>query len=380
MRIRRLAPHEADDLDVILLGHSLGGILAAGVVLLQEPGQAKRKHRILGTVNFDVPFLGLHPRVIPTGVSGSIPKKDVAVDDEESLGFNPPSKPITPNPYFDPPFKNDVRLAQRGFLKGIMHFVDKNTDHLSRSIFDRVISPVKFANCVNNHSALRRQYRHLVELEEAECRPDRVRFVNYYTASTGRISPKTKPERADDDQHTTGSSLEETTPLPSQECPEVSNTSDETETAMVDTDTLPPDGPNQIAVRSDSTLAVDEAGSGKTQPPPDTAGVASSTTDLNETQSLSESVSPSISTTESGSNPKQKLRKFILLPSHHWRHSDNARWTPIRMEDMDEVTAHQSLFVPHGKHYDYLVGDTVDLIEQWIQSDLSRRLVQEGLD
>jgi hypothetical protein len=50
------------------------------------------------------------------------------------------------------------------------------------------------------------------------------------------------------------------------------------------------------------------------------------------------------------------------------------------MEDMNEVTAHQSMFVPQGANYDYLVGDTVALIEQWIQTDLSRRLLQESLD
>jgi hypothetical protein len=68
------------------------------------------------------------------------------------------------------------------------------------------------------------------------------------------------------------------------------------------------------------------------------------------------------------------------LPSHHWKYNDNAHWTPVLMEDMNEVTAHQSMFVPQGANYDYLVGDTVGLIEQWIQTDLSRRLMQESLD
>lgn len=47
------------------------------------------------------------------------------------------------------------------------------------------------------------------------------------------------------------------------------------------------------------------------------------------------------------------------------------------MENMDEVVAHQSMFIPQGARYERLVGDTVALIEQWIQSDLSRQLLAE---
>lgn len=50
------------------------------------------------------------------------------------------------------------------------------------------------------------------------------------------------------------------------------------------------------------------------------------------------------------------------------------------MENMNEVTAHQSMFVPQGANYDFLVGNMVALIEQWIQTDLSRRLMEERLD
>ena len=57
----RLRPREGLDTDVVLLGHSMGGILSAEVALLN-------KHRILGTVNFDTPFLGMHPGVIASGL------------------------------------------------------------------------------------------------------------------------------------------------------------------------------------------------------------------------------------------------------------------------------------------------------------------------
>ncbi|KAJ5368389.1 uncharacterized protein N7496_008149 [Penicillium cataractarum] len=407
-----LSPHEADDLDVILLGHSLGGILAADVALLQQDGRPK--HRILGLVNFDVPFLGLHPRVIPTGIMGSVPRKDVAPEDQlageqESLGLEPAYKPVTPNPNFDPPFRNDVRLVQRGFLKGVMHFVNKNTDNLSRSIFDRLVSPMKFAGCVNNYSELRQRHRCLIELEDAEYKPERVRFVNYYTISTGRIPRKAKGETAKEDSKKPDETPsdepaekeisedmpeisvekiklgDESEPIPppppTRKPPEIPNALQKSEAVSSTTSISPSDNQSLKSVSSDSTLAAQDMSSENDRPSIETPSIASSTTLDPESEKLSESVS--ISTSQSELDPdtsKRKLRKFILLPSHHWKYNDNAHWIPVLMHDMNEVTAHQSMFVPQGANYDYLVGDTVALIEQWIQTDFSLRFLQETLD
>ncbi|KAJ5422991.1 hypothetical protein N7445_011099 [Penicillium cf. griseofulvum] len=394
-----LSPHEADDLDVILLGHSLGGILAADVARLQQDGQPK--HRILGVVGFDVPFLGIHPRVIPTGTMGSMPKKDPAAEEklageQESLGLNPAFKPAPSNPNFDPPFMNDVRLVDRGFLKGIMHFVNKNTDNLSRSIFDRVMSPLKFAGCVNNYSELRQRYRHLMELEAAESSPWRVRFVNYYTTSTGRKprKSKTKAEKkaeksakeekmaarkmeADMDKYATKVHLQEYSETPSSEETEVTTSLSEMTIKRKPLKT----------VTSHSSLATENANDDKDTPLADVTSIApsvSASVDQIE-ESLSGSISlstesGSVTTTESSDPSKQQLRKFILLPSHHWKYNDNAHWEPILMEDMDEVMAHQSMFIPQGANYDHLVGNSVGLIEQWIENDLTRRFLQESLD
>ncbi|KAL4888665.1 hypothetical protein BDV59DRAFT_188118 [Aspergillus ambiguus] len=358
-----LSPHEADDLDVILLGHSLGGIVAADVALLQRDGQPR--HRILGLVNFDVPFLGLHPRVIPTGVSGSIPKKDPATEDKlDGEQECSASVPVTPNANFNPAFTNDVRLPERGFFRGIMHFVNKNTDNLSRSIFNRLVSSVTFAGCVSNYPELRQRYKRLVALETAEGNPRRVRFVNYYTASTGRTSRKSKAG--------------DTTPSRKH-----SETSSEAAISTTTTKTLEGQAVGLSTHQGDDLLADKESSSHeRNRPTVDNACVASSTlTDQKDDPCPSECVS--ISTSETGfssDDPKRRLRKFILLPSHHWKHEDNANWTPVLMENMDEVIAHQSMFLPHGPNYDYLVGDTVALVEKWVQDDLTRRLLQESLD
>jgi len=65
-----LGPHESANTDVILLGHSMGGMLAAEVTLLRSPGNLSvSKHGILGTLNLDAPFLGMHPSVIKSGLA-----------------------------------------------------------------------------------------------------------------------------------------------------------------------------------------------------------------------------------------------------------------------------------------------------------------------
>lgn len=50
----------------------MGGILSAEVVLKKsKPGDTvySFQHRILGTVNFDTPFLGMHPGIIASGLN-----------------------------------------------------------------------------------------------------------------------------------------------------------------------------------------------------------------------------------------------------------------------------------------------------------------------
>lgn len=341
-----MAPHQADDLDVILLGHSIGGILAADVALLQQG--TKPKHRILGLISFDTPFLGLHPRIIPDGIKSLFSKdtpEEKLLEEQESLGLEPayrPSRePKKPSPNYNRPWRNDKRFQDRGLVDGLKHFVQKKVqeDHIAKSVFDRILSPAKFANCVNNYSELRQRYQRLKELDNDELSPDRVRFINYYTSSSGRQKTKS-PECS-------GEGDKETTPSPSQDS-QGSNQAEGNERAL-----------SELSLADSSPTSVDQP----------------------RNQSVSGSVSESLSTSDSGSTPKTpkplKEQRFILMPSSHWKYDDNAGWSPVAMGEMDAVVAHQSMFIPTSKHYDYLFGDTVAIIEQWIQNDLSRRVVQE---
>lgn len=332
--IRRLLPHEADDLDVILLGHSMGGLMAADVALLQIGTQPK--HRILGLVNFDTPFLGLHPHVFSFGIGSLFQKTDETsgnglADEEQKRefgtvysdpNFNPPDIPYIPDRNSNPQRRNDARLSERGLIKnGKHHFQKKRAEKKKRdeecgvkSKISSLVAPMKFASGVNNFSELRRRYQRLQDLEDAANSARRLRFVNYYTSSTGRQKVKGTPP--------------------------------------VSRPSMPFSNPNLAAektTRKNQDLVCT----------PRTTSFTSSNRESD--RDLSES----------------ELRKFVLLPSAHWKDDKNLNWLPVTMEGMDEMEAHQSMFFPTGAKYDYLVGDTVALVEQWVQNDLSQRLLQD---
>lgn len=50
----------------------MGGLLAADVAT----GSSKESKRVVGLVAFDVPYLGMHPHVIISGISSLFPKDD----------------------------------------------------------------------------------------------------------------------------------------------------------------------------------------------------------------------------------------------------------------------------------------------------------------
>ncbi|KAL9129990.1 MAG: hypothetical protein Q9217_001712 [Psora testacea] len=230
----RLGPHESPGTDVILLGHSLGGILCAEVALLAPyTGGSIRQftHRILGTINFDTPFLGMHPGVIASGLGSLVrhgpdspnarpsasgtatqdsTKEGVPSSNESAsyfgltattsttslltesssttnLAVTTPQALDTPikDPNYDPPFPNDIRLPQRTGWNNAWHFINKHSDGLVRATKSYVTSHLEFGGCLADYNGLKARYARIRELEEGR-EGARVRFVNYYTASTGR--------------------------------------------------------------------------------------------------------------------------------------------------------------------------------------------------
>jgi len=232
-----LRPHESPNTDVILLGHSMGGILSAEVALLES-------HRILGTINFDTPFLGMHPGVIASGL-GSLfrpaPDSPVQKPTEEraegefvsrtatnggtqsyssSSYFGPDASSLTTliptessstttlpvpssssvdlpvqDPNYDPPFVNDIRLPQRSGWANALHFINKHSDGLTKATQSYVKSHLEFGGAMADYNGLKKRYDKLRAQEDVDpCQQTRIRFVNYYTASTGRPKkPKSTP-------------------------------------------------------------------------------------------------------------------------------------------------------------------------------------------
>ncbi|KAG7008813.1 hypothetical protein G7Y79_00004g013970 [Physcia stellaris] len=212
----------------------MGGLLSAEVALLEShPVQTGKtlRHRIVGTINFDTPFLGMHPGVVVSGI-GSLfrPAPDTpgaATSGTENQELRPmplsnqdscasstlalvesrtsnadPSSPLASpvnDPNYNPPFPNDVRMATRTGWGNALHFINKHSDSLARATRSYVTSYFEFGGCLADYNGLKDRYARLRALEEADSRrrdsQRRVRFVNYYTASTGRPKKPKLPPR-----------------------------------------------------------------------------------------------------------------------------------------------------------------------------------------
>jgi pimeloyl-ACP methyl ester carboxylesterase len=434
-----LEPHESPMTDVILLAHSMGGLLAADVVLLPPkqpiPGTVFR-HRIIGLCSFDVPFLGLHPGIIPAGLS-SIFKPWPEPPETQQQGNNPSSGSSSQwfgapprqdtlfsppkDPRFNPRYSNDIVLPVRKGWEGPLHFLKKHSDNLWKASTNYVKSHLEFGGAMADYPNLKARYNRIRGLEEERlgtrriamdsfgAAPPRVRFVNYYTASHGRP----KKERPKSQGHNLS-------PSPSRQGV-YSQSGDLSITSTTSLSTSPHRSPNAsfdgrgeqdsgsppAATTEELATTSDEPhnthGRSQSQPnvpfhsqeplqsatalsaphDPSTSSVNLSTTPPSSTPGLSpysSQLALSNSTLPSGSTPgeqkKIRERKFCMLPS---KGSDGTRdpvWIRVFMKDMDEVGAHTQLFFL-GDTYEQLVGDTAARIESWVGEEMTRRLMEQ---
>jgi pimeloyl-ACP methyl ester carboxylesterase len=238
-----LSPHEDELTDVILLGHSMGGLLSGELISLppKPPATGTFRHRILGTINFDVPFLGLHPGIIASGISSLFKPAAVPVpstpsvtsessaslqtmdsqtsgisgrpDSVSSGGYGKPQHHntlfVSPNdPNFNPSFANDVVLPPlRQGWRSAAHFFNKHSNNIRESIKHNVKVQAEFGLPVLNYRELAEKYKKIRALERDDesirkaamlnaTSVPRVRFANYYTACSGR------PKNTDKDSTT----------------------------------------------------------------------------------------------------------------------------------------------------------------------------------
>lgn len=223
-----LSPHESPDTDVILIGHSMGGILTAEVALLpaETPDSPTvLRHRIVGTISLDAPLLGMHPGIITSGIS-SLFRRDTAPVAAAAVVAAAASTQLSPQTSassasaastsrtsladslagsafeknFNQPFYNDIRLPVREGWKNAWHFISKHSENITAATQKLLYSHAEFGACLADFEELKVRYCRIRMLEEPDegsrqnaldghRPPPRVRFVNYYTASTGRHKP-----------------------------------------------------------------------------------------------------------------------------------------------------------------------------------------------
>lgn len=258
----RFGLHESPTTDVILVGHSMGGLLATEVALLLPytfPKTAHQyRHRILGILSVDCPFLGLQqpgvfisglsclfrppsdplsstggqfePELVPILIGRDVVPGVASVTSYSDLIHAPPPKTrdfadqshLRPSdstdfgsirsmismpepdwsdtsswdPNYNPPFPNDRKRQRRGTWDNAMYYVTKHSGGLITAMRSYVTSHLRFGRSVLDHKELKDRYSRIRALEEVNTQPlnhsTRIRFVNYYTACTGR-SKRSRP-------------------------------------------------------------------------------------------------------------------------------------------------------------------------------------------
>lgn len=232
LKIHRLRAYESSRTDVILLGHSMGGLLAAEVALLplNYHSGIPLRHRILGTINLDVPFLGIHPGIVASGITSFFRKAPDQLEDAKlssqaplmtsssnedvsdrstlsaaQIGNTSTSSSIaapsieslsigSPDNSSRPPEAMDSKQSK---LSRALYFINKHSDGLTKATKSYLTSHIEFGSCLADYKGLMTRYSAIRALDDNP--RARVRFINYYTASTGHIK-KSKPPVSTDNR------------------------------------------------------------------------------------------------------------------------------------------------------------------------------------
>ncbi|KAL8772951.1 MAG: hypothetical protein Q9209_001971 [Squamulea sp. 1 TL-2023] len=218
-----LREYELNETDVILLGHSMGGLLAAEVALLplNNHSATPLRHRILGTINLDVPFLGVHPRIVASGISSLFRKApdqpngphtldpELPVNQDSNVdqsGRSPPAQvgnttipssatssrsSLSPNLGYSSPDSPAISDLKQSTLSRAIYFINKHSGGLTKATKSYFASHIEFGGCLADYKGLLNRYSGIRSLEDNP--GSRVRFINFYTSSTGRLKKQKPP-------------------------------------------------------------------------------------------------------------------------------------------------------------------------------------------
>ncbi|KAL8667175.1 MAG: hypothetical protein Q9202_000747 [Teloschistes flavicans] len=208
------------------LVHCMGGLLVAEVALSvsERRSEANTRYRIVGTVNLDTPFLGMHPGIVVSGLSSLFRPTPEHSDSQElstqgrQLELRPSSdssslpiseasstfpcspgstlhhSPSTPSiePDSSTPIQPDRDSTKQSTWSKAFYFFNKHSGDLTKATRTYFTSHLEFGGCLADPKGLMSRYSRIIALDE-DARRNKVRFVNYYTASTGRPKKSKTP-------------------------------------------------------------------------------------------------------------------------------------------------------------------------------------------
>ncbi|KKA27916.1 hypothetical protein TD95_004452 [Thielaviopsis punctulata] len=361
-----LRPHIDDNTDVVLVGHSMGGILAAEVSLKVTTPDPQRtsalENRILGIVALDSPFLGLHHGIILSGISSLFSEAPAMPTPFAKPETNPPSSQPqlhgrTNTSIFNPAYTNDTHMKARSFRESLAHFARKHRpEGLFQATRAHIWNHLEYCSCLLDYPGLYARYNKIRALEDVDelngsTGAQRVRFVNYYTTCYGR--PKTPKMGKRSFEHARGNSLSAGHGSVS----DISQPSD----ALYALDKPARQAAEeahkaQYKTYKDAMKTYTRACKARDQHQKELQGTSASSSSLSLSSPSSQDAAP------------RKERKFCVLPKPR----DDQTWVKVPMNDVDEVGAHCGLFFP-GRHYEALLGDVTIRIAGWVQEEMSKR-------
>lgn len=188
----------------------------------------------------DSPFLGLHPGIVVAGISSLFqpsPRSPEEGTMAPSTASPPSSRDATPSlgshgtspaescaglqpdrrgndSFFNPSFFNDKPFVEQPFMKRMSHFVNKHkSEGLLGAVGNHITSHLEYGGCLADYPGLIHRYRKIRKLEDvdgtgpessrdghAQVPLARVRFVNYYTLSSGRAKGQQSASQGKRDQ------------------------------------------------------------------------------------------------------------------------------------------------------------------------------------
>lgn len=150
------------------------------------------------------------------------------------------------DPFYDPPFFNDQPFREQPFMKRIANFASKHrSEGLLNAMGNHILSHIEFGGCLADYRGMAARYNKIRALEDvdeikaaAQGHPAgayaRVRFVNYYTLSSGKPKPpKATADESQDLSTTTGAETSSSVSPSKTQCEEVNRCGDEMSSAVM---------------------------------------------------------------------------------------------------------------------------------------------------